>query len=351
MPSFQGFKNLTSIDLSNNALTGPVPSIFFEGLSNLADINLCCNSFNGSIPSSLFSFPSLPRIDFSWNQFSELSEFLPNKSLSALDTLVLGHNKIQGPIPSYFFDIQSLRYLDLSFNNFSGTIQLESFHRLQNLEALFLSDNSLSVNASISDSSLSSFPQLAILRLASCKLQEFPPLMKLPLEDLDLSVNQISGVIPNWVWNIGAGSLGFLNLSCNLLVGWQPNYHIFPTVIDLHSNQLCGEIPIPPEHSAYVDYSRNNFSSSIPAEIGNRIRTARIFSLSHNMLSGPIPPSICNGTDLEILDLSNNRFTGTIPQCLIDTSTATLGVLNLQNNQLTGKITGTFPRGCTLRTL
>ncbi|KAI8556179.1 hypothetical protein RHMOL_Rhmol05G0231800 [Rhododendron molle] len=94
-------------------------------------------------------------------------------------------------------------------------------------------------------------------------------------------------------------------------------------------------MPIPPESTIYLDYSRNNFSSSLSAEIGNGINAnAYFFSLSHNKLSGPIPPSICNGSYLEILDLSNYRFTGTIPQYLIDKGTATLGLLNLQNNQL-----------------
>ncbi|KAI8557068.1 hypothetical protein RHMOL_Rhmol05G0305700 [Rhododendron molle] len=352
MPSFQGSKNLTFIDLSNNALTGPVPSNVFEGLSNLVSLSLMNNSFNGSIPSSLFSLPSMQQIWLSRNQFIEVSEFLPNISLSTLDTLDLSDNKLQGHIPSYFFDFQSLNYLSLSFNNFSGSIQLESVHRLQNLKKLDLSYNSLSVNASISDSSLSSFPQLEYLGLASCKLQKFPPLMNQSLSFLDLSDNQISGVIPNWIWNMGNGSLINLNLSCNLLVGLQQGYVIPPLqTLVLRSNQLCGEIPIPPDSTRFVDYSRNNFSSSIPTEIGNGIANARFFSLSHNKLSGPIPPSICNGSNLDVLNLSNNRFSGTIPQCLIATGVATIRVLNLQNNNLTGNITGTFPKRCALRTL
>ncbi|KAG5550619.1 hypothetical protein RHGRI_015534 [Rhododendron griersonianum] len=352
MASFKKSKNLNSIDLSHNALTGSVPSIVFEGLSNLVFLSLMNNFFNGSIPSSLFSLPSMQQIWLSRNQFSEISEFLPNKSMSTLDTLDLSQNKLRGPIPSYFFDFQSLSYLSLSFNNFSGTVQLESIHRLQNLTLLELSHNSLLVNASISYSSLSSFPQLQWLGLASCKLQKFPPLMNQSLFYLDLSNNQISGVIPNWIWNIGNGSLNNFNLSCNLLVGLQRGYVIPPLqVLVLHSNQLCGEIPIPPDSTRFVDYSRNNFSSSIPAEIGNGIANARFFSLSHNKLSGPIPPSICNGSNLDVLNLSNNRFSGTIPPCLIGTGVVTIRVLNLQNNNLTGNITGTFPKCCALRTL
>ncbi|KAF7143258.1 hypothetical protein RHSIM_Rhsim05G0173400 [Rhododendron simsii] len=44
------------------------------------------------------------------------------------------------------------------------------------------------------------------------------------------------------------------------------------------------------------------------------------------------------------LDLNTESISG-------DKGTATLSVLNLQNNNLTGNIMGTFPKGCTLRTL
>ncbi|KAF7142567.1 hypothetical protein RHSIM_Rhsim05G0220500 [Rhododendron simsii] len=60
-----------------------------------------------------------------------------------------------------------------------------------------------------------------------------------------------------------------------------------------------------------------------------------------------IPSSFGVLTNLRYLNL----FTGTIPQCLVDKVTATLSVLNLQNNSLTGNIMGAFPEGCTLRTL
>ncbi|KAH7865259.1 hypothetical protein Vadar_004301 [Vaccinium darrowii] len=156
------------------------------------------------------------------------------------------------------------------------------------------------------------------------------------LLELDLSNNQISGAIPNWIWNVSGGDQVYMNLSCNLLVGFQPEFSI-PVIdfLDLHSNQLQGEIPIP-ESANYLDYSRNSFSSSIPAEIGNKIACVNFLSLSDNMLSGPIPPSICNGFTLYVLDLSNNKFSGIIPKCLIDASIIYLAVLNLHNNNLTG---------------
>ncbi|KAH7865950.1 hypothetical protein Vadar_013469 [Vaccinium darrowii] len=343
IPSFQGSKKLTHIYLYSNSLTGVVLSTHFEGLLDLVHIDLSSNSFNGSIPSSLFSLPSLQEILLYNNKFSGPITGFSNESLSPLVSLDLSSNKLEGPIPAHFFHFLGLNSLSLSFNNFSGNIDLEIFQRFQNLTTLELSYNNLTVNPSVTNSSLSSFPQLWTLRLPSCKLQKFPPLMNQSrLSDLDLSNNQISGVIPNWIWNISQRGFSYLNLSCNLLVGFQPKFRIpLLNSIDLHSNQLQGEIPLPPESAAYLDYSRNNFSS-IPAEIGKSIASTFFFSLSDNMLSGPIPPSICNVSSLMFLDLSNNRFSGTIPQRLIDTCSAILIVLDLRNNNLTEPRRPTF---------
>ncbi|KAH7867375.1 hypothetical protein Vadar_032617 [Vaccinium darrowii] len=304
IPSFQESKNLAYIDLSHNTLTGVVLSTHFEGLSNLVYIDVASNSFIGSIPSSLFSLPSLQKILLSNNKFGGQITGFSNKSLSSLDTLDLSSNKLEGPIPSYFFDFLGLKILSLSFNNFSGPVELGNIQRLQNLTRLELSYNNLIVDVHVNNSTLSFFPQLKVLSLASCNLQKFPALMnQSSIIHLDLSDNQIFGVIPSWVWNVVNTSpgLAYLNLSCNLLVGLQSEY-IMPRlgILDLHSNQLGGDIPLPPETTIYVDYSSNKFNSSIPGEIGNGITFANFFSLSDNMLSGSIPPSICNGSYLKM---------------------------------------------------
>ncbi|KAH7867535.1 hypothetical protein Vadar_034632 [Vaccinium darrowii] len=387
--SLQKLQKLSEINLSSNNLTSHVPGFFanfqnltvltpeaqffefernfsrenfppgvvlsthFEGLLNLVYIDLSHNSFNASIPSSLFSLPSLNKILLSNNKFSGQITGFPNVSLSPLDTLDLSSNRLEGPIPSYFFDFRRLNILSVSFNYFNGTMELGIIQGLQNLTRLELSYNKLTVDVSANISSLSSFPQLTVLNLASCNLRECPALMNQSrVIHLDLSDNKISGVIPNWIWNVRDGKLVFLNLSCNLLVGLQSVY-IMPSlgILDLHSNQLGGGIPLPPETAIYVDHSGNKFNSSIPGDIGNHIAFANFLSLSDNMLSGLIPPSICNGSYLKVLDLSTNRLSGTIPRCLIDNSTETLGILNLGNNNLSGYISGTFPQGCALNTL
>ncbi|XP_031277357.1 receptor-like protein 7 [Pistacia vera] len=348
MPSFHKSKNLSYLDLSRNRLTGAIPSSW-EQLQNLAHVDLSLNSLDGSIPPSLFDILSLQKLQLASNQIEGQVPDFPDASSSLLDTLDLSGNRLEGPIPMSVFELHNLKVLILSSNKFNGTIHFDTIQRLHNLSTLELSYNRLVVNASGRDYSF--LPKISTLKLASCNLSMIPDLKnQTNLYQLDLSDNQISGEIPDWIWGVGNGHLIYLNLSHNLLVGLQEPYKLPNlSVLDLHFNQLQGEIPKPPQSTIYVDYSCN-FFTSIPADIGTFLPVTVFFSLSNNSLAGVIPESICNATYLRVLDLSDNNLNGTIPTCLIKRFPS-LGVLNLRRNKITGVIWDAFPVNCGLQTL
>ncbi|KAK9920382.1 hypothetical protein M0R45_028937 [Rubus argutus] len=345
-------RNLTDINLSYNELEGQINSTHWENLTNLVNLNLGTNKLNGSIPLSLFSLPLLQKLQLPNNQFSgQLLEFA-NISSNLLDTLDLSSNNLEGPVPRSIFNLRRLKILTLSSNNFSGSFPLNSVLQLRNLSSLDLSYNSLLLSYN-TNSSQSSFPQITTLKLASGKLTTFPDFLRSQskLRILDLSQNQIHGEIPNWIWKLR--SLNQLNLSFNSLVtleGPLSNLTSNLSVLDLHSNQLQGQIPNFPSFATYLDYSRNNFSSSIPTNIGDFLVVTVFLSLSSNKIDGGIPESICNASYLQVLDLSNNSLGGSIPQCLTAIS-GSLVVLNLRRNGLSGFIPEGFPGQCSLKTL
>ncbi|KAL3536550.1 hypothetical protein ACH5RR_005011 [Cinchona calisaya] len=352
IPSFLKSKNLQYIDFSRNDLTGPITPTHFEGLASLSFINLGYNSINGSIPPYLFTLPSLQKLQLSNNQFDgQVHEFL-NANSSKLDTLDLSSNQLKGPIPKSFFELEKLNVLSLSYNNFSDSVQLETIKKLSNLTKLDLSYNNLSIQTRSSNSTVTTFPRLSILKLASCHLQDFPELKnQFRMIHLDLSNNEIEGEIPRWLWQIGNGSLEQLNLSCNHLVDLEKNYSMPNLVVlDLHSNHLQGEFPIPPQTASYVDYSSNKFNNSMSPLIGEAISSAIFFSVSNNKLVGHIPESICKVSYLQVLDLSGNTLTGRVPDCLFE-NMEFLGVLNLGTNNLSGDIPDKFSVTCALKTL
>ncbi|XVF08311.1 hypothetical protein REPUB_Repub06bG0215600 [Reevesia pubescens] len=269
-PSFSSSRNLTRLNIAYNQLNGTIYSTDWSGLSKLVSVDLRNNKLSGSIPPNLFGIPSLQKMFLSQNQFNGSLLDLHGKVSSLLDTLDLSSNKLQGEFPMSVFELRGLKVLTLSSNNFSGFIQWTEIQKLTNLSNLDLSYNELSIDASATNSALSSFPNITTLKLASCNLTKFPGFLKTQpkLNHLDLSNNQISGEIPNWVWEIK--SLAYLNLSQNFLIKFEgPLQNITSSliVVDLHGNQLQGQIPSIPPYATFLDYSNNNFSSVLPPKI------------------------------------------------------------------------------------
>ncbi|KAL9152900.1 hypothetical protein ABFS82_10G012800 [Erythranthe guttata] len=350
IPLFHLSKKLTYVNAARNSLTGSISSMHFQGLPKLASISLGNNLLGGNIPSNLFALPSLQTLDLSNNKFGGPIQEVSNLSSSLLE-IDLSSNHLEGLIPKFFFQLDQLTNLVLSSNFFNGTVQLEMFP--PNLSRLDLSFNNFSIVSDDSNTNLPLLPWVNSLGLASCKLKKFPQLStESKLLILDLSSNHLKGQIPNWIWKIGDGSLIQVNLSFNMLNDFQKPYKFPPSIsiLDLHANQLQGELPIPPPDFLYVDFSFNYFSKYIPNEIGNLIRRAIFFSVSNNKLTGEIPTSICNASYLQVLDLSGNALSGSIPSCLPNNNLE-LGVLSLARNNLSGDIPDTFGDKCSLRTL
>ncbi|XP_040372485.1 receptor-like protein 7 [Rosa chinensis] len=348
--SLANLTQLWSLDLSSNKFSSPINSIQWDKLIKLEHLDLSYNLLHGSIPLSPFSIPLLQSLLLQGNHFSgQLLEF-SNVSSYLLYEFDLSSNNLEGSIPVSIFNLPMLGSFNLSSNNLSG-FPFYGLQESRNLSSLDLSFNSLLFNHNGTNSSLHS-PQIQRLNLASNKLKTFPsfPKNQSYLTELDLSDNQIPGQIPNWIWELPL--INTLNLCCNKLVsleapllGSTSTYNL--EKLDLHSNQIQGQIPLFLSGS-YLDYSGNNFSSSIPTNIGDFIYPTGYLSLSSSNLYGEIPKSICDASHV-ILDLSNNSLSGTIPQCL--TQTSSLKVLDLRRNNLTGSIPDTFLEGCGLETL
>ena len=156
---------------------------------------------------------------------------------------------------------------------------------------------------------------------------------------IDLHNNNLTGQIPNEIGNLD--KLLQLNLSQNSLSDTIPNAIgnlIELRTLYLYENQLSGPIPKKIYDLTMLNYlnlSNNNLSSSISNLIGN-LTNLYLLNLSNNQLFGQIPYEIGNLTHLVYLSLSNNQFTGSIPESI--GNLIYLHYLNLANNQLTGNI-------------
>jgi hypothetical protein len=142
--------------------------------------------------------------------------------------------------------------------------------------------------------------------------------------------------------------------------------------LNLQSMGLVGTIPPKLgqlEEMWWLDLSRNQFTGPIPVELGN-LPVIENIQLDHNRLTGHIPEKLFgmvlldqtgNLHRLRTLSLNWNQLSGPIPASIGymgDTSgishlrpKATMDVVRLGNNQLTGTIPPTICRNRQLKTL
>lgn len=132
------------INVSNNKLSGPLPSAIGVTCRSLKVLDVSKNQISGIIPHSIGDLHSLVKLDLSWNKLQgqvpvDLSHMKNLKYLS------LAGNQLNGSIPSTFSQLTSLQCLELSSNSFSGEIP-QGLVNLRNLAFLLLDNNNLSGN-------------------------------------------------------------------------------------------------------------------------------------------------------------------------------------------------------------
>ncbi len=163
---------------------------------------------------------------------------------------------------------------------------------------------------------------------------------------LDLSNNQLTGNIPPELGNLGnPAALNFDNIQPANNISPQTGSSEIPgnlTSLSLSHNQLTGNIP--PELGNLINLTQlildnNQLTGDIPTELGNLINLIYLF-LNNNQLTGNIPTEFGNLINLLYLDLSNNQLTGHIPPEL--GNLINLIKLYLHNNQFVGSIPDTL---------
>ncbi|KAL8141946.1 hypothetical protein V2J09_014978 [Rumex salicifolius] len=285
-PIIFNLSKLAYLGLEECGLRGEFPAVNANTsmLARVNEIDLSDNMLTGIIPGWIFTRPSLEISFLYGNLFTGISEFEIG-STSSMALFNAGDNHLQGKIPEGIFELHNLEVLLLHENNLTGTIPLSRIHKLQRIKWLSLSDNSLSI-----------------------------------IDDMDATDSKPS-------WPSLQSALQYLNLSHNSLVGglehlpWQRMEEI-----DIQYNLFHGAVPVPSP-------------------------TTRYFQASNNQFTGEIPPSLCNISALQLLDLAQNNLTGNIPDCFASLISH-LYVSDLRQNQLHGAIPSFLFQNCsTLRTL
>nr|XP_034926653.1 receptor-like protein 9DC3 [Populus alba]TKS05987.1 hypothetical protein D5086_0000127580 [Populus alba] len=265
--SLENLINLSSLDLSNNQLVGPIHSQL-NILLNLESLSLYGNLFNGTIPSFLLALPSLQYLDLHNNNLIGNISELQHNSLTYLD---LSNNHLHGTIPSSIFKQQNLKVLILASNSkLTGEIS-SSICKLRLLQVLDLSNNSLSGSTPLC---LANFSNM--------------------LSVLHLGMNNLQGTIPSTFSK--DNSLEYLNLNGNELEG-----KISPSIIN------CTMLEV-------LDLGNNKIEDAFPYFL-ETLPQLKILVLKSNKLQGLVkgPTSYNSFSKLQIFDISDNYFSGSLP--------------------------------------
>lgn len=210
---------------------------------------------------------------------------------------------------------------------------------------------------------------LRILNLSSNGLTGKLPLLTGSCAVLDLSKNKFEGNLTRMVkW----GNIEYLDLSQNLLTGPIPditpqflrlNYlnlshnslsssiasviTQYPkiSVLDLSSNQLDGTVlaellSMPTLQELHLENNLLSGSINISSPLFNQ-SNLQVLDLSQNRLSGYFPDQFGSLNGLKVLDIGRNNFSGSLPTSMSDMST--LSSLDISQNHFTGPLPNNLP--------
>jgi Leucine-rich repeat (LRR) protein len=221
-------------------------------------------------------------------------------------------------IPEQIRRLRNLRVLNLSNSGLTGSIPMW-LSEFRDLEELDISRNNLT--GDLQGETVCIFPNLRLLNVSSNQLSGTIPLCiatREKIQILRLEKNRFTGAIPPEL-------------------GTMPNLRI----LTLNDNNLTGSLPA--SFGAFTLQGTKSTSRTQNAQ------TLELLDMSNNQLSGSVPREWGNMAVLTTLNLSNNRLSGVLPQELGNMSS--LERLNLSRNQFSGSIPTTFSQFTKLREL
>ncbi|CAI9264545.1 unnamed protein product [Lactuca saligna] len=235
--------------------------------------------------------------------------------VSRITELTLDRAGYSGSLASSW-NLPYLQTLDLTSNYFTGSIP-GAFSRLTRLQRLSLSGNLL--NGSIPDS-VGSLPN--------------------SLEELLLDNNNLQGPIPRSL--NGLKNLKRLELQGNRLSGEFPELTQLSQLyfLDASNNAISGDLPSTfPSNLIELALRNNSLQGNIPANLLNNSVYLQVLDLSYNNLTGSLPPDLFTHPSLEQLTLAYNQFRWVLIPANWGQNSELIAV-DLSNNDIHGFLPG-----------
>ncbi|KAH0886186.1 hypothetical protein HID58_062282, partial [Brassica napus] len=290
-PSLGNMSSVSLLDLSGNLLSGAIPSYVGHYVRYLF---LRDNNFTGPIPDTLLA-RRVRILDLRNNKLSgSIPEFVSTdlEDPPELSILLLRGNSLIGSIPRQLCDLRTIRILDLSHNKLSGYIP-SCLYNLSFDLGVAEEDTNIYIG---SDYNPTSF-QLEYYKSTFV------------VEKLVVKYTTYHEIAINFAtkerYDSYTGGTEFSEGILGYMYG-----------MDLSSNELSGVIPQEIGNLSRVralNLSQNFLSGSIPSSFSN-LKDIESLDLSYNMLHGSIPQQLTSLISLAVFDVSYNNLSGMVPQ-------------------------------------
>ena len=250
-----------------------------------------CTSMNSSSSSSLYNY-NIIKINLTHNN---VIGKLPNSisNLTYLNEIIFDYNHITGTIPYTIDKLTNLIIFSFINNSIIGNLPCFLFNNLTKLEMIAFNYNSL-----------------------TGRICEINHNVISNLRIIQVSFNHLTGYIPSSFYYLNNLILCYMNN--NLLSGTLPlfSFNNNIEVLSLHNNDLTGTIP----------YHYGNYNKLI------------YFYISDNYLTGTLPISFQKLNKLQIFIINNNMLSGKLDYCFNSTNQISLRTIDISNNQFSGYI-------------
>ena len=332
-------------------------------------IDLSGNNLSGSLPESLGNLSKVTYFNVKQNRLSGELPWAGIGNMSSLRYLLLNGRTVDPrPDETYHHPGKDLSgsYSDERTNDFTGTMGAEvgRLSNLIHLELTGVNSDHVGLTGPIPPE-IGNLRNLEGLFLSYNSFDSLPPSMGnlTNLYQFDIIESQMGGELPAWIanWtklkslliedNKFTGSIPDLSNLSNLeafiakrnaFTGQIPEYFFDGTMpeinmVDLGFNELSGSLPEfgKPNNLKALQVDGNQLTGTIPASVSN-IGNIKNFGLGWNQLEGEIP-DLSHMHQLRYLRANDNNFTGDPP--MVDTTNEDLQFLDLQNNQMSNKVT------------
>ncbi|XP_073046003.1 LOW QUALITY PROTEIN: uncharacterized protein [Primulina eburnea] len=347
-PELGQCSNLTFLALAFNSLTGPLP-LSMSNLTQLTFLDLDDNNLSGDISHFLSNWTQLTFLDLGNNKFSG-SIPLEIGNLRNLHYVILSNNLFSSAIPSTITNLTELKGLSFYANNLNGTLP-PTIGNLTSLQYFEVNNNQLT--GQLPEIFGKNIPGLTV---ADFSMNHFSGNLPrglccgLSVKYFVARENDLHGPLLECFKNCSSlrttanlRRMDYLLLDSNKLTGEIPSSICdmsFLQILHLSNNRLEGKVPQCIGNGSALlslDLNSNDLEGTVPQSLA-KCRQLQVLNIGNNKIQDYFPSWMENLAELRVLVLRSNRFHGTMPALKSNISYPMLQIFDVSDNQFTGAL-------------